>query len=388
MNMIAMMILPMLSVLLMIGPLVYILYKQDKKKRLIEDGKKKHSIQKAILIRYDKRQFANSKKASITFLVLWIVSFALTFLEWVEWVPDFVSVIIRFLFLCSGPAFLYSVYEALAGHSYLKRLEKYGYEIPDNKKDYDYLLEMLPRKRQGTKNLSSDGNYNKCSLILAVSSLVVLCVLIGYNIWFLLDWRCMVQGERIVTFGMMSPVDIVLLINCIKFFRQVNEKYYKDDVEIDYTRKNRISFMEGILIIIVLSVGALIVKDTYSSMTEYIFKARVSSDIERVQNIERVFDMAYATLGEQDDTSEWETTYNALIAGVEITTWKKPQDIFQKEITKELGISDFSELKDDFRTVVGDAKVYVQLEDGNFVVEVLNPPDKVSELFDYTIRAE
>ncbi len=383
-----MVIMPMLSVFLVIGPLVYILYKQQKKKQLEEDGKKKHSFTKANLIRYDKRQVTNSKKACITFFVSWLVSFPMLFLELVEWMPDFVMLMIVFVFMCSGPAFLYSVYQYLASRAYLRRLEKHGYEIPNYKKDYDYLLEMLPRKQQGTKNLSSDGNYNKCSLTLAVISLVVLFVLIGYNIWFLLEWRCMFQGERIFTFGMMSIADIVLLADCVIFFRQMNEKYYKDDVEIDNTRKNRISFMEGILIIIILSVGSLIVKNTFSSMTEYIFKSRVSADIERVQNIERAFDMAYATLGEQDDTSEWEVTYKNLIAGVEITTWGKPQDIFQKEIAQELGISDFSELKDDFHIVVGDAKVYAQLEDGNFVVEVLNPPDKVSEFFDYTIRAE
>ena len=41
-----------------------------------------------------------------------------------------------------------------------------------------------------------------------------------------------------------------------------------------------------------------------------------------------------------------------------------------------IGISDFSELRDEFHTVDGDAIVFVRFENGEFIVELQNQVEK------------
>ena len=382
-----MMIMPMLSMFLIIIPLAYILYKEQKKKQIKEDGKKKYHFDKMNLIRFDKCQLRQCTTCTIMFLVLLIVSVVFVHLELLDGVSDAVMVIIMLVYVCSGPALLYSVYQLLSGISYVRRLKKHGYQVPENKKDYDFLLEVLPRAQQTDNSMLTEKKYNKVSCALGICSLLAFMVLCGFNIWFILEWHFLYAGEVVFMVGIMSVVDIVLLVYCMQFFLQMNEQRYKDDVEIDTTRKNRMPLMEGVITVIILLGISVSLKYMAYSTTDYIFESRVSADIATAQSIQQSLIYAYEVMKTDEVDTDWKTTKNELMNGVDITMWGIPGDAFQEEIAQVLGISDFAELQDDFHTAVGNAVVYVKLEDEKFVVELGNPAGKVLE-HDGSVRAE
>ena len=68
----------------------------------------------------------------------------------------------------------------------------------------------------------------------------------------------------------------------------------------------------------------------------------------------------------------WEVSRTQLAEGVDITNWGVPQDIYQEKVAAYLEISDFSELKDDFRSAKGDAVLYAKLEKGLIRVSLPN----------------
>ena len=268
----------------------------------------------------------------------------------------------------------------------MKRLKKHGYEVPENKKDYDSLLELLPHQEQEVDEDTKE-MCNKTSLALGIGSLITLLVLFGIDVWFVAEWYSYYKSEIIFVLSLISVIDVVLLVYCIIFLRQKDEKRYKDDVEIDENRKNRMPLVEGILTIFILLVLSGAVKHTAHSMTNYVFKARVSADIETVQNIRQSLVTTYVLTEAKETDALWEERKNELMQGVDITTWGVPEDEFQKEVANIIGISDFTQLKEDFRTSDGDAIVYVQIVEDVLRVELKNPIDKVQEL-DSSIRVE
>lgn len=380
-----------LIVLLVVIPLVILLYKRRKNEKLTAMGEQDHHLSKAHLIRYDKRQCRQSFIFTIVFLILTVFSCVMVHFDYVSDSEDLLMIIIFFVYLCSGPALFYSIYQLLSGISYIKRLKKHGYQVPENKKDYDSLLELLPHQVQEAVDEDTKEMCNKASLVLGISSLGGLLVLLGIDVWFVVEWYSFYKSEIATMIGLISVIDVVLLIYCIFFFRQRNEKQYKDDVEMDENRKNRMPLVEGILTILILLVLSGAVKNTAHSMTNYLFGTRVSTDIETVQNVRQSLVTAYVLMEVQRKDASWEERKNELMQGVDITTWGVPEDEFQREVANILGISDFTQLKEDFRTSDGDAVVYVQIVENVLKVELKNPIRKVDELdtsicSEYTIQ--
>jgi len=373
-------------VLLVVIPLVMLLYTRRKREKMKAIGEKKHHLSKAHLIRYDKHQCKQSFICTIVFFALAVFSSVIVYFGDVIEFSDLLMIIVLLVYLCSGPALLYSVYQLLSGISYLKRLKKHGYEVPENKKDYDSLLELLPHQEQEVDEDTKE-MCNKTSLALGIGSLITLLVLFGIDVWFVAEWYSYYKSEIIFVLSLISVIDVVLLVYCIIFLRQKDEKRYKDDVEIDENRKNRMPLVEGILTIFILLVLSGAVKHTAHSMTNYVFKARVSADIETVQNIRQSLVTTYVLTEAKETDALWEERKNELMQGVDITTWGVPEDEFQKEVANIIGISDFTQLKEDFRTSDGDAIVYVQIVEDVLRVELKNPIDKVQEL-DSSIRVE
>lgn len=349
------------------------------------DSQKKHNIAKANRIRFDRRQIKQSLFLTMLFFLLTIFSFIITYFNYVDRFPDWLMVMFLFVYMCSGPALFYSAYQLFSGICYLRRLRKHGYEVPENKKDYDVLLEKLPRQVQEDTEQTRK-KCNKESLALGVCSMVALFVLVGIDIWYISEWYFL-RDEIVFMIGLMSVVDVVLFIYCIMFFRQMNETYYKDDVETDAIRKNRMPLAEGVLTVVVLLVISTFVKYTAHSMTDYVFKARVSADIATIQSIHKSLLDTYVWMEGNTEDVAWEKTKQDLIHGIDITTWDVPQDEFQREVSYMLGISEFTQLKEEFHTVDGDAIVYAKLTEDTLIVELQNSVAKVEEL-DGKIRIE
>lgn len=173
-----------LIVLVVSIPLVIWLYKRRKKEQISIAGEQKHHLSKAHLIRYDKRQCRQSVICAIVFLILTVVVCLMVYVDVIPIFSDVLMVIVFVLYFCSGPALFYSVYQLISGFSYLRRLQKHGYEIPENKKDYDSLLELLPHQADETMGQGAKEPRNKESLALGICALCALFLLFGIDIWF------------------------------------------------------------------------------------------------------------------------------------------------------------------------------------------------------------
>lgn len=322
-------------------------------------------------IKYDKRQVKQSMICTIVFFSLTVGSNVIMFLNLLDGASDLIMLIFTFIYMCSGPAFFYSGYQLFSAVCYMKRLAKHGYEIPENKKDYEGLLANLPHQ----ESFIPKESYSRSSLVMGILSIGCLVITTLLNVRYVLEWNFMYKEPIAFMVGLQSIFDCLLLVHGVLFFRQVNVGKYKDDVECDNTRKNRTSLPDGILIIAVLLVFSLFAKWTAYSMTDYIFKTRISNDIATAQSVRNALRTVYTEIDSND--SEWKETEQSLLHGVDITTWGTPSDSFQKEMAMVLEISDFSELKDDFYVTDGNAVVYVQLKDGDFFVQILNLNKKV-----------
>lgn len=372
-----------LIVLVVVIPLIYFLYSRRKKENMIAKGCEKNQLLKANWIKYDQRQIKILRIMTVLFGILTVLSWIFMFADFDAFdksadligVLDIVYVVIFCSSVISGPVFLCSLYQLLSGMSYMRRLQQHGYELPEDKRQYDYILEKLPKQQSTADVVTKVESRNKHSFMLGVLSLLLLIIFGVCNVLYLVEWS-FYHEEIGFMICMIFVVDIVLLVYSVLFFRQTNEVRYKDDVEIDSNRKNRMPLVEGVLTIMILLCLSVFMKYEAYSLTDYIFKSHVSADQTTVQNIERAFESTYIVAEQLDENAmEYISKYN-LQEGIDITTWNVPQDAFQSEVASVIGISDFSELRDEFHTVDGDAIVFVRFENGEFIVELQNQVEK------------
>lgn len=338
-----------------------------------ERNMRKKDFAKEGRIRYDQCQQKQSLVCSVVFLVLAVVSSVLVHGDRCDGFSDGAMLVVFFVYACSGPAFLYSIYQLIACVCYIRQLKKYGYEIPANKKDYNGLLENLPRQDVPVQK----EQYSKNSLALGIISACALMITTVFNLQYTFEWLDVHQEEIVAMILIQSIFDCILLVQCVSFFRQMNTVQYKDDVEIDDKRKNRKSLADGIFVIVLLLALSLFSKWMVGSMTDYLFKSKVEKSVTDVQHVQQVLSSVYIDMKNRDFDMDGNASVQEMLKGVDITTWGTPKDSFQQEVAAVLGIEDFSELKDDFYAVDGDAVVYVKLVDDEIRVQILNVYDKV-----------
>lgn len=220
--------------------------------------------QKDKKIKFDQRDkkiyFTIAFVVTVYFAICWIVTFTTESIS----LPDFILICamtaiyplmvlvpalwIRFLDVCI----------------YLRRLERYGYEVPEDSRNYDKLLENLPRKESVVeKRKINDGIIN--TSISAVITVGILC----YCIWY----RQKYQWEPFYFFNYIG-----LSIWCIVTLRyalQISDKKYKADLELDDTRKTRESVMEALMGMLLLMVFSLVAIACIIVFTKVAMKAVV-----------------------------------------------------------------------------------------------------------------
>lgn len=153
---------------------------------------------------------------------------------------------------------------------YLKRLQKYGYEVPEDKKNFNEDLEKLPMTENAVKSLPRR-NYD--SIVLTVLTGAIVIGLLVYDIWFL--YRYSGFGNDIWFFeGILIFGTVIWLLLGISYARQISNRKYKYDVEIDHSRKNRRNLIDGLVGIIVLLVFTFPSIEMINNAVQYMTKAR------------------------------------------------------------------------------------------------------------------
>ena len=131
--------------------------------------------------------------------------------------------------------------------TYLKRLDKYGFVLPNNKKDYDASLEKLPIKEDDYS--MQDKEESNGSKALAYISWFISLGMAGYTIWYFIRFSHML--ENVGFFGLVSIfITLCWLVFGFYFFKQRKTDKYRDDVDYKSTLKVRKHFVEGFVTIV------------------------------------------------------------------------------------------------------------------------------------------
>jgi len=156
---------------------------------------------------------------------------------------------------------------------YFKRLRKYGYEIPDKKEKYSYMLKYLPREK-ALQNTNK--GYSAESMILAGISTYIGMSTVAGGVWLLLKYLFLGDVAWFV-FGMICFMALGWIAAGFFFWRQRNNQKYKDDVETDSTRKFRKhldSQLIPILIGMTITAGGILI---LQQLAEVIYRSRLAS---------------------------------------------------------------------------------------------------------------
>ncbi len=329
----------------------------------------------ATSIKYDKRLMKAYTIAIFIIGIIFAISLWLMNMDndfWGDgWFSEVVQVAVMCGLLLGGLMLILFAYMFLDGFFYLKRLKAHGYEIPDDKREYDCMLEQLPRTAGETFVEQDKTTKNKTSRALMWLCVPVGLVMLGFTLFYFYKWRFM-GSDTMFLFVVQLITDVLWIFPIRLFCKQMDNRKYKDDVEIDATRKNRLLAVDGLILILVLAGGSAFAKNTAYNMSAYVYNTWMSQDQKLIGKIHDAFEVAYIDPAISKDDKSWEEIMATLEEGVDITTWGMPKGEYQETIAVILGIEDFSSLKSSFQSTDGPAIVYVKLENGDFSVELMN----------------
>ncbi|MDD6656038.1 MAG: hypothetical protein PUE95_01850 [Lachnospiraceae bacterium] len=317
--------------------------------------------QKEVRIKYDKQSMKILMGTFIVAMLLLVIGIVLLSMK----VSGTEIFILLTLYLGAGLA-VFSLAGLLAGFLYMKRLKKYGYEIPIKKSDYDEKIENLPKTSmvEGTSLFSVHSQWSCRACVLLFFFFLILDVL------YYVKWKFM--GDESL-FVLCFFFYLIWLIFALALKKQSNGKKYRDDVEPDASRKERWSLEQVVFTMFVLFLLSLFANHTAHSMTEYIFKSWIEHDVVQINIVGQGVMGAISEYQDENETMLCKDTYEKLCEGVDITTWGVPKDELQTMLADSMGIDDFSLMRDDFRLSDGDARIFVQISGENVTVRLLNP---------------
>lgn len=316
-------------------------------------------------IKYDKKSIKLLIMATLIGLVLLLSSWLLIHFE----VTGTELVCLFSLYIGFG-VFVFSGLNLIAAFIYKRRLRKHGYEMPVDGKVYHNRLEELPREQEYEEHTKK----HRGSLTLCILFGIIFLVLVVWNVSIYLDWNYPNSGVAFLC-GVLMVLDLFWFIAAFLYGRQMNQDKYRDDVEIDSTRKERISLEKGILIACVMLVFTVFVKNTAQDMLDYVFEAQVSSDHQMVSDVCVAICTVYE---EKKGTSEGEEMYEMLSEGFYISDFYPASASCWDEVAEIIGVSDFSQLQNKMKVADGPAKIYVKIDaDGYLNISFENPFHKV-----------
>lgn len=322
-------------------------------------------------IKYDAKTVRLLRVLCKIAAVVFLVSAFLAEKVWVE---------VGMIVLPAGLILVFLIVYHWCGKQYLKKLNSEGYIIPERAADYGGVLENLPRTE--IKQLEPE-SYNRRSKVLWIICMFAFFILLAIAVYFCYCWSFMKDNVPVALLILGVP-GLLWLIFALVFRKQMSNEKYKEDVEIDNCRRDRLSLGPAIVFIVILfwgSWGAILLAD---AMMKYVYNARVEASRDEVRNVHFALEQTYdemlalekesvvSTGYEEVLRADWESSVKQLETGVDITEWGVPQDVYQEKVAEYLGISNFAELKDDFSVAKGDAILYAELKDGMIRVSLPN----------------
>ena len=187
-------------------------------------------------IKFDNITAKTAKYCAFIFTVLLLIGLFFSFLE----IPG--TEVFYIMAVYTGVLVGLPCYVVLfAAKLYFARLRAYGYEIPENKKTYGNNLNNLPKTHGAGSSLFA--KHSRMGMWMYFAFFVLFLVV---DVMYLIKWHFM-KDICTFLFTVCLVLDSVWLILAMILRRQRNTVKYRDDVECDKTRKERLN-LENIIV--------------------------------------------------------------------------------------------------------------------------------------------
>ena len=215
-------------------------------------------------IKFDNITAKTAKYCALIFTVFLLIGLVFSFLE----IPG--TEVFYIMTVYTGVLVGLPCYVVLfAAKLYFARLRAYGYEIPDNKKIYGNNLNNLPKMREAGSSL-----FAKHSWIWMWMYFACFVLFLVVDVMYLIKWHFM-KDICTFLFTVCLVLDSVWLILAIILRRQRNTEKYRDDVECDKTRKERLNLENIIVFAIFWAIVCALVSNLAVSTTKYMYKTQM-----------------------------------------------------------------------------------------------------------------
>ena len=215
-------------------------------------------------IKFDNITVKTAKYCAFIFTVLLLIGLFFSFLE----IPG--TEVFYIMAVYAGVLVGLPCYVVLfAAKLYFARLRAYGYEIPDNKKTYGNNLNNLPKTHGAGSSLFA--KHSRIGMWMYFAFFVLFLVV---DVMYLIKWHFM-KDICTFLFTVCLVLDIVWLILAVIMWRQRNTEKYRDDVECDKTRKERLNLENIIVFAIFWAIVCALVSNLAVSTTKYMYKTQM-----------------------------------------------------------------------------------------------------------------
>ncbi len=258
---------------------------------------------------------------------------------------------------------------------YFRMLKKCGYEIPEDRARYGNDIRRLPRDEECIDYIVRP----KRCVVLSVLSLIGFGCSVFYDVKLLLEWN-LVGIDWI--FGPVTGivVDVTWLVLGVSILRQLNKKKYKEDYELDNSRRDRFTLIYSLILIAIVTWITIVTRFAQDTYMSYVYHGRMEHDRQQLEDIGNSMWNIYQNRT-MDPTLEDsnERIYKVLEQGIMITDCDIPQNAYMRDVAGCLEIESFKELTDKLYLAEGEAQVHVVLRDGEITVTLLNPVERAKK---------
>lgn len=215
-------------------------------------------------IKFDNITAKTAKYCALIFTVFLLIGLVFSFLE-IPGTEVFYIMTVYTGVLVGLPCYVV----VLAAKLYFARLQAYGYEIPENKKTYGNNLNNLPKTHGAGCSLFA--KHSRIGMWMYFAFFVLFLVV---DVMYLIKWYFM-KDICTFLFTVCLVLDSVWLILAIILRRQRNTEKYRDDVECDKTRKERLNLENIIVFAIFWAIVCALVSNLAVSTTKYMYKTQM-----------------------------------------------------------------------------------------------------------------
>ena len=179
---------------------------------------------------------------------------------------------------------------------YLRELGKAGYEVPDDRRTYNCVLENLPREREDYCIV--DGRDRDSVISACITAACALCFAVVVIKYYVGWWRWL-PGVSIPGIG-LCIVAVFWVAGAVVYYRQSDNRRYRGRLEPVDDRKVRTYLFKKIMTVILAGFVSVIFDLAMFSAAGYVAKAQVEADVEKVRY--EVADISDVSRDGQDGT--------------------------------------------------------------------------------------